>query len=419
MIQVKNLICGFGAGRSSRPWPPMLLALAIGCGAPPARPEVIEDPSASDVYPNRRQPIELPRGDVGFVTNRGSDSITILNLETGSVIATRAVGRVPVDLDGPRHLVVDRLHGVLYVAFSYPEPELVPGPHTAHNPGHRNGFVQKLALSDLSLLGETRVDDSPAELELSADGAKLVVTHFDAARTIVDAGPLEARRATLAILDPAEMRLEGSPEPRRISVCVQPEGLALSRPDARLAYVACYGDDAVAVVDLTAADQSVSFIPLSADTHVGAPVVGPYAAALSESGRLLFVGEARSHAVTFIDTDSARVLKSSTNLTSTPLFGSWGRSDARLYVPARDPDELVAIDPSTGEVSMRRAFDEETCMKPHEAVLSTDQRIVYLVCEGDHVSPGTVLGLDADSLETLTRYEVGIDPDRLAVQAAP
>jgi hypothetical protein len=45
--------------------------------------------------------------------------------------------------------------------------------------------------------------------------------------------------------------------------------------------------------------------------------------------------------------------------------------------------------------------------------------VVYLVCEGDQVSPSVVLSLDADTLATKLSLPVGVYPDRMVIGGAP
>jgi hypothetical protein len=86
----------------------------------------------------------------------------------------------------------------------------------------------------------------------------------------------------------------------------------------------------------------------------------------------------------------------------------------RLYVPAQSPDSISLIDVAGGNQEIaRRDFTGDQCRLPHVADVLDDTRVL-LVCEGDHVGPGKVLVLDAETLETKVDTEVGIYPDGIA-----
>ncbi len=56
---------------------------------------------------------------------------------------------------------------------------------------------------------------------------------------------------------------------------------------------------------------------------------------------------------------------------------------------------------------------DDGCISPHEAVLSADEQTLYVVCEGDHMAPGTVVALDTADLSTRWSATAGVYPDRL------
>src|SRR5262249_53998608 len=101
----------------------LFAALLAGCTTTETK-ELVEhvyDPYAGDpAYPNRREPLALPDGDLGLTSDNGSDTITALDLVADEVIVSAPVGRSPVDIDGPHHLAGDRLGGFVYTALSYP-----------------------------------------------------------------------------------------------------------------------------------------------------------------------------------------------------------------------------------------------------------------------------------------------------------
>lgn len=357
------------------------------------------------------RPLAIPPGGLGLVTDSLGDTVSTIDLATGARLDTRVVGRNPVDVDGPHHVAVDRAGGAAYVALSYP----IAGAsaHQAHGGSQALGWVQRLSLADLSVVSEVRVDANPGDLAVSDDGGRLVVSHFDLTR-LLDAGDdPAAARARLAILDGAAMATPvPAPQPRFVEVCAAPHGLALSRPDGAFAYVACYGEDAIAVVDLATGD--VERVAVGPGTIFGTVAYGPYAAVLSPDGARLVVTSLESRDVRFFDVAS-RTMGDDVDPIVTrgaPYFPAWSPDGDVLWIPVQTPDSLLRVDLATGVIDERILGDEEGCERPHEVERLDDDRVA-VVCEGDHVGPGAVVILDQDTLETLSVTEVGIFPDAI------
>jgi YVTN family beta-propeller protein len=393
-------------------------ACVAGCEADEAPVTVYAPYAGGPAYPNKRPKIALPSGDVGFTSDNGSDTVTVLDLERGEVIATVPVGRSPVDRDGPHHLAIDPAAGVLYVALAYPPLTFLPGPHSVHGSSVRSGWVQKLALDDLRVLGEVRVDANPGDIVATGDGGRVVVSHFDLQKALANPGDPDAQRSTLALIDPAAVLREGSAEPERISTCVAGHGVALSPPDGREAYVACYGEDAVAVVD-TVSGEVERVLVGDGGGVIGAPTYGPYSAVLAPGGDRLAVGNLESRDVRFLALPSRALDALTIDTGGSPYFPAWAADGSRLYVPTQGPDALVVLDPVSGAEIARRGFDGDDCVLPHEAALASDEGALHVVCEGDKASPGAVVTLDPDTLATRATMPVGVYPDRLVIIRAP
>lgn len=377
----------------------LTLFVTAGCSNSPVDP--IHEPYVGDPFPNRRAPLELPRGDFGLTSNNGSDTVSALALQEGDALATAPVGLDPVALDGPHHVAVSRELGVAFVALAYPAPAVSLGPHAAHGGSQRRGFVQALSLTDLSPLAHREVSTNPGDIVLSDDGSRLVVSHFELNR---------AQRAPLALLDPSKLG-----EPVMVSTCVAPHAVALSRPSGETAYVACYGEDALAIVDLTAPEATPELVPLGPGTTPGRPIYGPYAALLSNDGARVAVSNTESNDVRWFDTD-ARAFEDLRLVTpGKPYFVAWSADDTSLFVPTQNPDTLLIVDAKSALVNKTRVFTTEECQLPHEAVFGSDPGVIFVVCEGDHVAPSVVLALNATTLETERTFPVGVYPDRLAI----
>jgi len=387
-----------------------LLLLACGTDESSAGFEPI------DAFPNRRERFALP-SDLGVVANNGSDGLTLLDLEALAVVGSAPAGRDPVDLDGPHHVAVDRGRGVVFTALAYPTPTTAPGPHAAHGASQRPGQVLKLALEDFRPLGAVRTDTNPGDIVLSQDGRRLLVSHFDLLRA-TRSPELEAQRATLAILDPDLIRGDAAVAPRFVTTCVAPHGVALSRPAGELAFVACYGEDALAIVDTSEGGAEPVLVSVGPGGTTGNPLYGPYSAVLSRDGRSVALGNTESNDVRFLDVATRSMLSTTLPCDGSPYFPAWSADDRRLFVPTQNPDALLVFELGSDRPLRRRSFGRDECERPHEVTFSSDDSTLFLVCEGDHVTNSVVLALDPETLETLTSLPVGVYPDRLAVGSA-
>lgn len=383
--------------------------LAGGCA------ETSYEPYEGEAWPNRRAPLSVPAGGLGFVTDSRSDTVSLIDLGTGALVGQYPVGRDPVTLDGPHHVAVDAAAGFVYVALSYPVIAGTTGPHASHGSSLLPGYAQKLRLSDMRVVGQVRIDSNPGEIVLSQDGKRLLTSHFDLARALENPTDIEAARATIALIDPATIGVAGASPPTFIPTCIAPHGMALSPPSASKAFVACYGEDVLAVVDLDDPDAEVERVPLGPEAAPFNPSYGPYAVTMSPDGSTLAVGNTVSKDVRFFDVatetfDGDRVLRTA----GVPFFAAWSGDGTLLYVPLQAPDGLLLVDlAQDGAELAYRSFDADTCVRPHVAHLE-DAATLFLVCEGDGVGLGTVLMLDASTLETQTATEVGVYPDAIA-----
>lgn len=388
--------------------------MCVACSAPDPTTIYEYDPYEGEAYPDRREKIEVPESGAGFVTNSYSDTVSVLDLGTGETIGTYPVGRDPVTLDGPHHVVVSPSGDAVYVALSYPVVG-VAGPHASHGSSARSGYAQKLAGDDLRVLGQVRVDENPGEIVLSEDGSRLVTSHFDLQRALKNPTDIDAARATLAVIDPTKMFMTGSPAAVRISTCVAPHGMVLSAPDGATAYVACYGEDSIAVVDLVAGEVKDRVVVGGNAEGFGDPVYGPYSVVGSPGGGLIAIGNTVSKDVRFLDTETSQMRPElALSTLGAPYFPAWLDGEAKLVVPMQAPDGIAVFDMETQGELVSRQFSGEECPLPHVAILLKDETIA-LVCEGDHIAPGKVVWLDPETLETVREATVGVYPDAIAV----
>lgn len=387
-------------------------ACALGACAALWLAACTEDAPATSVWPE----LAPVRGTapLGYVTNVGSDTLSVIELDPLREIARAPVGLVPVHPEGPHHLAIDAVRGFVYVGISNVVPFGGSGPHGSHGGGTVDSVVQRLRLSDLGRVDTVRVDTNLGDIVLSPDGTRAVTTHFDRALAMrgVTTGRPEDGWASLVLIDALAMRKLGE-----VAVCAAPHGVLLSEDGAR-AYVACYGDDRVAIVDLSVLPPRVlSRLEVGPGARPPpTPLYGPYSVTRSPDGTLAYVGNLEGGGLRVLDLrtetmDDARAVA----LEGAAYFGAFSEDGARYYVPTQGMDALASIEVATGRASLVRTFEADECIAPHEVVLPRGLARGYLVCEGDHRTPGKVIAFDRTTLSTTAEIEVGVYPDALRV----
>jgi DNA-binding beta-propeller fold protein YncE len=384
----------------------LALAGAIGgCGARSG-----EKDYEGVAYPNHRPQFEGGDHLLGYVANRMSDSISVLDLNDVRELGRAPVGIDPVDVDGPRHIAIDPAGGYAYVVLSYPLS--VTSPHVAAaGQVSRAGYVQQLTLGDLAPIGEARVDPRAADLAMPADLSQIAVAHFDQDLSLKMSDDIDDRRANLALIaPPAEIASEAATT-RSVRVCVAPIAAVYANGNAR-AYVACTGEDALVVVDTENATV-LARVP-AGDASVNKPL------ALSSDAsatRLFLSNEVSSQVVVFSAEDTPTQLFASAPLDGVP-YTAGSLSATEFAVPLRAAEGAASaarLDATSGELLSETRYPHDLCLNPSEIKASASGR-VFMVCEGDHYTPGSVLELDRSSLEALASTEVGLYPDHLALR---
>ncbi|MCC6644861.1 MAG: YncE family protein [Polyangiaceae bacterium] len=395
------------------------VALACAVGACGGDAQVVDEPYTGRAFPPPA-PLTLPAGPWAVTSNNGADTLTFVDLAAGAVVAEVPVGLNPIDLDGPHHLAVDRQTKDVFVALSYPAPPIIPGPHAAHGSAAVNGKLVRLSLPDFSILGVARLDPNPGDIVLSDDGGRAVVTHFALEKALNPTAPIEAQRARLLAFSARELVGAAPPAPRSVDVCVAPHGVALSHGDGRRAYVACYGEDALAIVDLADESQPVTRVPVGPNPgRAPTPAYGPYAIAIDDASQRVAVGTTESHELRVFDATGALLADKTwrPDVSKGGVFFPVFLGDL-LVVPVQRPDALYVLDLSGPATEVRRrVFAGDECQSPHEVRRSTVAGELLVVCEGDHRGPGKLLIVDEVTLATRATLLTGAYPDR--VEALP
>jgi len=389
-----------------------------GCDTTAQAPELVFDHTLDESWAPRSSPIPAATGDLVLITNNYEDSVSYVDLgrDPPAEIMRLPVGLRPVEREGPHHLALAADGLTMWIAISNFVPGSGSGPHGAHGTGTADGSALLVSVASGDLLASVRVDRNPGDIRLTPDGKRVLVTHFDLARIIgATPGATPAELASrLAIIDVASRTREAL-----VTTCPASHGIVVS-PDSRRAYIACW-DDQIAIVDLATAAHPVELVPvLPLPGTIADPECQPYALTLSPDGGTVWVGcfesgELRAYDVARGAMDPTRVAA----LGSAALFGSYLEGDpATLVVPSQGPDRLAWIDAATGDIRASLAFDRADCILPHVVKPTPDGKHLLVVCEGDRISPGTLVVVAAQTRTVANVVPVGLFPDDIAIRPA-
>lgn len=364
-----------------------------------------------------------PIGPAGriVITNNLDDTLSLFDLDTlGSAnwgeLARIPVGLNPVELEGPHHTAVSPDGSSYYVGISNYVPGSGSGPHGAHGAGTSDGYCLKLDATTNRLIGSVRVDPNPGDVIVSKDGRTLYQTHFDLLK-ITEAAkkgePEDKMFSRMAIIDAATMTRKAM-----VSVCPAPHAVRLSS-DERRAFIACWSDR-VAVVELDQPNYPVTPVKVAANAGSAvAPQHQPYALTVSPATGGVWVSSLASRSVQYLDPGTLAMDPNKTvRLNGAPLFGDFTADGRTLYMPYQGVEAIAIIDPALASptyIPPEIPLAPSGCVNVHQVKLTPDERHALVVCEGDHVGPGTFHVVDLAERKVVKTVQVGIFPDSVAI----
>jgi hypothetical protein len=359
----------------------------------------------------------VPADPNGFLitTNNGDDTLSWIDLVTLAPKLTLPVGLNPVELEGPHHITTSLDGKFIFVGVTETFPTNASGPHGSHGSGAVPGYVLKIRVSDGAVVGQVRVDRSPGDLILSPDGTKVYVSHFDIKRILdqTAAGGTEASKFSgIAVIDTATMTRTAL-----VMVCPAEHGMTTNAAGTKL-YVSCYGNDSVAVVDLTQATLPSVVVPAGANPGEipGNQSYQPYAATMSSDGKFVWFSCWGSGDIRAFDTatntfDPTRVVHTG----GFPVFGDAFGDRMIFGRQSGDPlnhDDHVFLVGSDGSQVADWFYPPTQCINAHMVKKIPGQPGKgALLCEGDHVHGGSALRIDLGTGAVEATSAVGVFPD--------
>lgn len=231
-------------------------------------------------------------GRTAYAANQGSDTVSVIDVASGSVTSTVAVGRVPAGLA----LTPDG--GTLWVA------------------NYTDGTVQPVDTSTLVAGAPVAVGDGPENMAITPDGTTLYVANIhDNTVSPVDLATAKAGTA-----------IPVGPRPFNV----------VAAPDGRTVYVSNSGGSTVTPIDTATNDTEPTLL-----------VTGQaYGLALSPDGRSLWVSPSTGDYITPVNTvTGAPGTKVTVGRSAFDVGLDWSGSTA--YVTTADGNKLVPVDTAT------------------------------------------------------------------------
>jgi DNA-binding beta-propeller fold protein YncE len=98
------------------------------------------------------------------------------------------------------------------------------------------------------------------------------------------------------------------------------------------------------------------------------------------------------------------------------MFGDFTSDGRTLYMPYQSVEAIAVIDPATPNTVLAEIpLAPSGCLNIHQVELTPDERHALVVCEGDHVGPGTFHVVDLAEKKVVKTVQVGIFPDSVAL----
>jgi DNA-binding beta-propeller fold protein YncE len=378
---------------------PLALALITVACAPAARQEPVQSATPVAVAPT------VPdRNYLVYVVAESADEIALVRFgpSGGSVDHRLTTGIMPADVDGPHGIDVSPDGRHYYVSIAHGTPF---------------GTVWKYTTHGDTLKGRVELGNFPATMETTPDGEFLYVVNFN-----LHGDPVPSSVSIVAT--------EPMVEVARTTTCVMPHGSRVN-PQGTKHYSACMMDDLIVEIDTRTFGAARHFMVTKGKEHgdAGPPhramaagsqqhdmsghgmtppkpgdeACSPTWAQPSADGSKVYVACNKSSDIVEIDVATWTMTR---RIPAGPgVYNLAVSSDGRLLVATNKRGQSVSIiDIASGRELARVPTKRKVV---HGAVVSPDNRYVFISVEGIGSEPGTVEMIDLTSFKTIATVDVG------------
>jgi DNA-binding beta-propeller fold protein YncE len=337
-----------------------------------------------------------------WVASESVDQIALIEFDgrEATVIRSRAVGTMPVEIDGPHGVAASPDGAFIYVTLGHGIPF---------------GWLLKLDATTGEMLARAPLGLFPATASVTPDGQYAFVSNFN-----LHGDPVPSSISRVQLGQMVEIG--------RTETCVMPHGSRVN-PQGTRHYSVCMMDERLIEIDVASGEIHRSFslrrgmegpadgpgadTAATMDHAPAGEVCSPTWAEPSTDGSSVFVTCNRAGEVLEVDVGTWRVVRrfstgdSPYNLAVTPDGGF-------LLVTLRNRTDpaLEVYDPEGGR---RLARIRTSTTLPHGIAVSADSRYAFVSVEGVGSEPGKVDIVDLARARLVTSVEVGQQATGIAV----
>lgn len=336
-----------------------------------------------------------------YVVCESADKIVLIRFGPKGARIEReiATGEMPSDIDGPHGVVVSPDKKFYYVSLGHGRPF---------------GSVWKYSTETDEVVGQVRLGMFPATMDISPDGGLLYVVNFNLHGDMIP--------SSVSVVATERMI-----EVKRVTTCTMPHGSRLT-PNGAKQYSACMMDDLLVELDTNTLAVSRHFL-LTKNKEMGMPgspashqmsehashdsgghgleppkpgdtSCSPTWAQPSTDGSKVYVACNKSDEIVEVDAATWKVLRRIPARQG--VYNLAATKDGRLISTNKRDQSVSIIDLKSGRELARVPTKRKVI---HGAVVSPDNRYVFISVEGIGAEPGTVEIIDLETLKTVATVD--------------
>jgi YVTN family beta-propeller protein len=274
-------------------------------------------------------------GDLVYVANQGSNTVTVINTKTGAVVGNPiVVGSAPTGVlansDGSKVFVSNRT----------------------------SGTVSVIRTSDNTVIGSVKVGTHPEQMALNSTGTRLYVTNYGSGNVSV----VDVSGQTPSLIT-------------NIAVGAYPRGIAFATVNGQpRIYVTRYSSSSVAVIDANT-NKQIDVNPSTSTVDSIKVGANPQSITISKDGTRAYVTNYGSSSVSVINTATNTLDGSSISVGSKPASLALSADGSLLYV-ANGNDTISVIDTKTRVRVVTLQIDSKPETNYHTLAVRSDGSLI-------------------------------------------
>ncbi|HMQ67863.1 MAG TPA: beta-propeller fold lactonase family protein [Ignavibacteria bacterium] len=289
----------------------------------------------------------------GFITNQAADLVAVIKPDTKQVIRLVPVGGIGNSLNSPHYVKLSPDHKYFYVS-------LISA-----------GYIQKFDANTHTKLNDMMAGQSPAHIEISADGLSGYVTNF-ASSGVSTTTKFNTSTMTVSDVFAGEPRMTG------------PHGMALTNDGNTLFITSEIGEYIFKINTNNFYQSDSTYIKEPIDPTVppsgnGTGNFRPYQILLSPDESLLFIScRGSSEVRIFNASDLSFVKKIFLGNNAFPLLMNFTNDGKYIFVCNRNNNTVSVINRLTQEI---QTTISDVGIQPHGVDFTADGQYAYIACE--------------------------------------